>query len=327
MKLKSTKMFGLRWLDKRTRIKREDASKRPWEYRHMDRVLSEFELTSLNKWGIKWHDISLGQTKDIFSLQNKFSGDCFIVGTGPSVNEADFARLRNHSCFGVNGAIIEFEKYEFPPDFYVITTYDFFDKRSELVRQVLRSGAKCFFPFYGIGKICEKMENLLPVSEIYLTDPLNQRYNVPRQRARLFLQYAKQDDDFILHHNYKKYRKALDKVGFSKNLTKGYFHGENVVYTALQHAFYLGFRRIFILGMDLNYSGGLVRFYEKKEEARPNWLDLSYNRSILPCFEIVHDMMKKGLIEVYNVSLDSRLPEIVIPKISFNEALEFCDEK
>lgn len=311
-----SRIFFLRSL--RARIDREMLSKRPWEYQHWDRVLPDFTLQPETRCNILWKGRLLGLTNSVLSLKNKYEGSCFIVGTGPSVNEIDFSLLKRYPCFGVNGAILKFEEYKFTPDFYTITTYDFFENRPDLVRKAILSGAKCFFPFWGIGKISETMPDVIEESNLYHTDPLNQCYGLPRQGYHSFFKKVSTDMDFIVSKNH---RKLTDKVGFSKNINKGYFHGENIIYTAIQHAYYLGFRRIFIVGMDLNYSNNNARFYEKGKDSRPSWSDVSFDRSILPCFKIIRDLINDNVLEVYNLSPSSKLPNEVIQKITLEEAL------
>jgi Kdo-III transferase WaaZ len=309
-------------------IPREDSSKLPRTTKHMGRVVDKFKIKEAadepGGHNILWDGEFALKTLPVRDAHNTQSGDCFIVGTGPSVNDIDFARLKGQTCFGVNGAIAKFLDTGLEPEYYAISTYDFFENRFDMVREAINSGAKCFFPFWGLGKICEQDASALKDSQVYLLDPLNQRYDVPAMGASAFDKWASNDPDMILNPNIQS---RTDQVGFCTNMEKGYFHGENIVYTALQHAYYLGFRRIFILGMDLNYSGPQARFYEDNSDIRPTWIDASFERSIVPCFEIVRDMLAQTNIEVYNLSAKSKLSSDIIPKISFEEALDLTTIK
>ncbi len=309
-------------------ILRESNSGLRREIRHMGRVIDRFKIQEVpnepGRSNVLWDGKVVLKTLPVRDVYNTQSGNCFIVGTSPSVNDIDFTKLKRQVCFGVNGAIAKFRDADFTPTYYAISTYDFFENRFDMVREIIKSGAKCFFPFWGLCKICEQDASLLQDSPIYLLDPLNQRYGVPAMSERAFDTWASTDPAIILHPSI---RMKSDKVGFCMNMEKGYFHGENIVYTALQHAYYIGFRRIFILGMDLNYAGLKPRFYEDASDTRPTWIDVSFERSIVPCFEIVRDMCEEMRIEVYNLSLKSRLPGEIIPKISFEEAIELSDQK
>lgn len=59
-------------------------------------------------------------------------------------------------------------------------------------------------------------------------------------------------------------------IGFSKDITDGYFCARTIAYVALQLAYYLGFKRVFFVGLDLNSEVG--RFYDKKDPL-PTTLD------------------------------------------------------
>ena len=309
-------------------ILRESNSKLPRELRHMGRVIDRFKIQEVSdepgRSNIFWDNKVVLKTFALRDIHNTGFGDCFLVGTGPSLADIDLHKLKDRVCFGVNGAIAKFGEAKFAPKYYAISTYDFFEKRFDMVREAVESGAKCFFPFWGLCKICEQDSSILQNASVYLLDPLNQMYGIPAMSEKAFDNWASNDPDIILHPNM---RKKSDRVGFCMNMEKGYFHGENILYTALQHAYYIGYRRIFILGMDLNYSGPTPRFYENASDSRPTWIDASFERSIVPCFEIVRDMCEEKRIEVYNLSPESRLPQNIIPKISFEEVLDLAAKK
>ena len=294
-------------------------------YQHMSWASSRFSVGRPDDDGraeIYWDGGHIYTTESLKRIHNSESGDCFLIGTGPSINDLDFSLLEKKACFGVNGAVAKFSGLNFDPKYYAISTLDFFVNRFDMVEEVVRKGIPCFFPFWGISRICEEDTKLFEGSRIFLSDSISQRFNIPKMSDTEFDAMAESDADFVLHG---KLRGLNDKVGFSRDLLKGYFHGENIIYTALQIARYLGYRRFFILGMDLNYSGPSPRFYEKGGDSRPTWVDQSFDRSIVPCFEIVRELIRRGEMEVYNLSLQSRLPDDIIPKMSFEEAIAYSD--
>jgi len=289
--------------------------------RHMDWIDTRFTLAKPvavpGVVDVLWDSCKVGVARTPERLLNAEKGDCFIVGTGPSINDLDFARLRNCQTIGVNGAIVKFDESGFLPDYYAISTVDFFANRFDLVRRCLEHGIPALFPFWGIAEIVRRDPSLLDTSPIYLISELNKLYGQPQKPLAEFDRNAEQDSSLLLHPTVRR----LDVVGFSKDLAKGYFNGENIIYTALQIAYHLGYRRIFLLGMDLNYTGPNPRFYEGADDSRPSWVNDSYDRSIVPCFEIVRSICNDGELEVYNVCPGSRLPADIVPKITFDEAL------
>ena len=74
--------------------------------------------------------------------------------------------------------------------------------------------------------------------------------------------------------------------------------------------------------MDLESKGSRVRFYKERRDARPSFLDRDYDDYIVPSFEILGSLCRAGELQIYNLSPGSRLPESIIPKLAFQEALE-----
>jgi Kdo-III transferase WaaZ len=110
-------------------------------------------------------------------------------------------------------------------------------------------------------------------------------------------------------------------VGFSKRIERGVFTGQTVVFAAVQVAYWLGFQRVFILGMDLGGTGTLARFYESGSAVASSRLDKDFKPYIIPAFELARRLFEAEGREIYNVSPNSRLPTTIIPKLSFDEAL------
>ncbi len=289
--------------------------------RHMSLASDMFALgtTALSDTALDifWESHKVGIARSPTEIHNTNSGDCFIIGTGPSINEIDFQQLRKKHTIGVNGAVAKFDEYGLVPRYYTITTADFFSNRFDMVKRCLELEIPSFFPFWGLSEIARQAPQNINAAPLYLIQELNKPYGAPQKDLNVFYSEIENSPSIRLHPTVR----CGDRVGFSTDLSRGYFNGENVVFTALQIAYYLGYRRIFILGMDLNYSGPQPRFYEDAVDTRPNWLNDSYSRSVVPCFEIVHDMCAKGELEVYNVCPHSRLPENIIPKLSFEEAI------
>ena len=82
-------------------------------------------------------------------------------------------------------------------------------------------------------------------------------------------------------------------------------------------AYHLGFSRVFVVGMDLDSSKG--RFYEQGDAAVPSRLDGDYEDYILPCFELMAQRVVNPGFRVYKLSLESRLPSSVLPKLSLSQ--------
>jgi Kdo-III transferase WaaZ len=271
---------------------------------------------------ILWDGKIIGCTASLAAIRNAEAGSCFILATGPSIKQLDLTKLRGHKVLGVNGAIIKLQELQIRPDYYVISDDDFAVHRFELLRQAVATDAKCFFSPSVLAAICEQEPKMLQCSNIFLIEPVNQRFGFPRLNDPAFRALASRDSEIILRHPPVT---PADQIGFSKNLQKGLFAAGSVVCCAVQVAYYVGFRRIFILGMDLDYSGANPRFYEAAAQMRPTQIAQQYEPVIKPAFEVLRDFCSREDLKVFNLSNKSRLPEEIMPRKSLEQAVnETC---
>ena len=268
---------------------------------------------------IYWKDKQVGHTAPLTSLQKPTSSQCFIIATGPSLAQTDVSKLAGHTCFGVNGAIDLADSSGLTFQYHLVSDGSFVKDRFPLVRRMIESGAECLFSFAALGMICELDPGLLAAGNLYLLAEMNYRYQVPRLTPEAFRVWAMQQENIILHPD-PRYNSG--RVGFSRDINQGVFTAQTVVFEALQVACYLKFSQAFILGMDLNASPGQARFYEQDDNIIKSRIDRDYAPYILPAFEVARDMAASHDIEIYNLSMGSRLPDTVIPKISLQDALD-----
>ncbi|MCE9589034.1 MAG: polysaccharide pyruvyl transferase family protein [Planctomycetes bacterium] len=262
----------------------------------------------------------VGRLRPLRSLHDSDKRDAFVVATGPSLETLDLTPLRGRACFAVNGSIVKFRELGFAPDYFVVTDKGFVDSRFDLVKQGLASGAKCFFPSRVLSHICERDPRVLGGAELYLMDPINSRYDAPSLSNDELRRTLARDRDILLHPTATH---DTEFIGFSKDLEKGSFHSKTVVHAALQVAWYVGVRRVMILGMDMGApAGGPMRFYEKSADNPASFLGDFLQSHIVPSLEIVRDMRKGNGFEVYNACPTSRLPAEVLPKITMEEAVQ-----
>lgn len=292
--------------------------------RHMRSIHPDFQLQKREDGGfqILWKKKLVGHTRPLAELTPSRGQSCFIVGTGPSISGLDLSRLKNHPCFGVNGSILKSSEIGSPFIYYVITDRNFFLDRFDLVRRVVRSDSDCLFSFRGLGAICEQAPEVLSGTRLFLLDEVNAHYGQSRMEPNEFEALAAQNSDFELH---ARVESTQGRVGFSRDIRQGVFTGQTVVFSALQTACWLGYKRIFIVGMDLGGTGHNVRFYESGKQAASMRLDNDYESFILPAFEVARNLMGATDVEIYNLSPHSRLPDSVIPKLSLTEALRMAE--
>jgi len=134
---------------------------------------------------------------------------------------------------------------------------------------------------------------------------------------RLFAWKVRSDEDLI--SGFSIFRKRPNVIGFSRDLSKGYYSARTIVYVAMQLAVHLGFDEIYLLGFDL--SQGLVRAYDELNPV-PSTLEQDYLGHILPSLEIMsRRAFNKFGFKVYNLSSMSRVSEDILPRAGFEAVL------
>lgn len=153
--------------------------------------------------------------KKIRSLKGAFEGKrCFVIGTGPSLIISDLEKLRNEYTFGTNRIYELFDQTDWRPTFYV-------NQDSELIKKF--------------------RDRIAVVPSKYLFLPVDFK--------SLF------DEDTRINYFVLKHKEFYPKMApFSRNVSKYLSQGFTVTYGAIQIAVYLGFKEIYLIGVDHNYS-------------------------------------------------------------------------
>lgn len=295
----------------------------PRPYKHLTHAGPRFHLSGnnpdLNR-SILWDGKVLGRTQSLAAVEGKCQDQsCFILGTGPSIKELDLTRLRGQAVIGVNGAIQVMQTHGLSPSHYTVTDIDFFQNRFEMIREVILSGADCFFSFGGFRVIAETDPSLLESPNLYLSEVVNRPYGQPRRTQANFLSWARNEPNLVLP---TPPRDDDSRVGWSRDLRLGVFCSRTILYRALQTAAFLGYKRLYVLGMDLNYQGPQARAYDEGTQARPTKIARDFEPYILPAFQVLKQVMEtEDKFQVYNLSDKSRMPEEVLPRMRFEDAL------
>lgn len=158
--------------------------------------------------------------KRLLLLKNKYYGKrCFIIGNGPSLTPNDLEQLKDEYCFASNRIFYIYNSTTWRPTFYCAQDEDVFKDISDKLDDIISQSENIFFVNY-----CKKYT---PASVISMDNVLF--YNARRVAA---------------HKNRK----------FSKDITRFVDGGGAITYAAMQIAVYLGFKEIYLLGVDHNYA-------------------------------------------------------------------------
>ena len=169
----------------------------------------------------RYHSSKLKKFKYIHKGQR-----CFVIGTGPSLNQTNLSLLKDEIIFGANTLYTGLNKFGITCDYYAVS--DGIIWRNHF-KEILGIDTTLFLGGWA-GR--EYLEDLRFFRKFQKTKPL-----VVRQ-----LGYIE------------------DSSCFSRDLSKGHYeHTTVIIDMCLQVAYYMGFKEVYLLGCDSDYSG-LHRF-------------------------------------------------------------------
>ena len=156
------------------------------------------------------------------ALKGSHQGErCFIVGNGPSLEINDLEALKDEYCFGMNRIYELYNKTSWRPQCYSIVD------------------------IYMIQRDIQKIQNMeVPV---VLADLTAKKYI----RSNSNVHFINVCDPFTV----EKYTdKIVHKIGFSDEADICLRQGYTVTYICIQLAVYMGFKEIYLIGMDHSFS-------------------------------------------------------------------------
>lgn len=157
--------------------------------------------------------------KQIKKLQNKYSNKrCFIIGNGPSLVTDDLEKLKNEICFGSHRVYQIFERTDWRPNYYFAQDAKLISDSAKEINEKIK---------------CEKFLCSIP------------RVKIPKIKNANYIQIFLED-----------FYPQLPK--FSEDMSLGFYEGFTVSYMCLQMAVYMGFKEIYLLGIDHNYSVNML---------------------------------------------------------------------
>ena len=253
------------------------------------------------------------------NLADKFKGACFIIATGPSLAEIDLKKLSGFDTISLNCAIKKFNDSGIKPTHCIIVDHRVFERQWDCVKASILSGANCFFSYDGLSRICEREPELLKLGNILLIESISRKFAIARPTLKECQSAFFSDSQIFVDEKTSEYCRS---VGFSTSLEKGLFSGKTVATWTVQLAYCLGYRKEFIIGMDLGGTGK-KHFYADGSNPSPDFLK-DYEPHIRVCFEQARRASLTKGFDIYNLSKESTLPGEIIPKISIEEALQLA---
>ena len=270
--------------------------------------------------------------KKFSECKNRYSGSVFLLASGGSAKEFPVSRYAHIPFIAMNGSILRLVDEKVRPLFFLCNDLDFPKERPDVVTLGCQYAQHVAMALENYSEVHSYDKTALAGKSLYLLERVNRYYNKKSVSDRSFAWSIRNDKDLI--SGFSLLRQRPNRIGFSKDVGRGHFCGRTIAYAALQVVYTLGFRNIFIIGMDLNTATG--RFYEnpnsglntttghsyeKPNEVFPTSIDVYYEPFILASFRFFQKniLEKQDDLRVFNLSLNSRLPDEVIPKISLDQ--------
>jgi len=232
---------------------------------------------------------------DVEKFNNLHQGErAFIIGNGPSLRISDLELLKNEITFASNSIHVAFDDTGWRPTYYSVIDNLSAKSNCSSIRKV---PAIKFFYHY-MYPLLGDIENSYWLNGEYLFSS--------DERVR----------------------------GFSENIAEKIYYGATVTYTNLQLAHYMGFKEIYLLGVDYQYQGipemqgseiSYTRAKEQNAYFHPNYhnvgeachrpnLDRHYKAYIE-----AHRFLKEHGVKVYNASRSTALD--VFPCVNFDDII------
>ncbi len=181
-------------------------------------------------------------SKQILKFKNLHQGKrCFIVATGPSltVNDLDKLYMNHEICISMNRIYNIFPKTNWRPDYYVI-------EDAKMIEDLAME----------IASLPLEYKFVSSVPEIYW----EQR---KANKSIKFNMILEEYDD--------------ESIRFSRNIERYMYNGRTVTYICMQLAAYMGFKEIYLLGVDFSYSKDIYAESNHFEGYQKHYKDIRLN--------------------------------------------------
>lgn len=231
---------------------------------------------------------------NVKKLKNKFKNKrCFIVATGPSLTLEDLSLLQGEITISMNSIINILDKTKYRPDFYMVQDRRVFEKINKN-DHINRLNPECIYfaiSNIGNGAFFEK--------------------DIKYKNCNFF----HLDTASIWYDLYC----GKFKTYFSDNCSFRIIDGTTITYTAIQFATYLGFKEIYLIGTDCNYTGKKRHIIDYDSLNEINNLDEIY-RNMITAYKKAKEVTEKQGVKIYNATRGGNLE--VFERVNLDDILK-----
>lgn len=260
--------------------------------------------------------------RDFSENRGSQSGGIIVLASGPSAGDFPLKEFSDLPVVAMNGSIVKCVSENVQPLFYLCDDDSFIEKRAELAKEGVQSSQNVAMTMSCYEILDRIYPGLLSGKQLFVLNRVNRSQGKPVQSDRRYAWSIRNDDELV--SGFSLFSKRKNRIGFSRNLAKGYFGSRTIPYAGLQLACHLGFDKVFLVGVDLNPSAG--RFYESGLGALASTLDKDFPKYILPSFALMAERIMNPRFLVFNLSADSRLPDSVVKKIDRADIKTICSD-
>jgi len=140
----------------------------------------------------------------------------------------------------------------------------------------------------------------------------------------------------VRHLDHIYFLVTSDGFDFSDDLLRVIHEGRTVTYVAMQLAYFMGFSKVFLIGIDHSFKcKGQPNEKQKLDGEDPNHFDPRYFKNShwqLPdlegselAYRVANFYFKRHGRQIFDATLNGNLT--VFPKISYDKALQYCNPK
>ena len=251
------------------------------------RSLWKIKVTLQETWRcIKYHK----KLKENLQFQNKYhSGQrCFVIGNGPSLRPEDLDMIKQHGdiSFAANRIFKMFSETTWRPTFYAACDTTLFKNTKEEIEAL---GGDKFIPLDIYDRHVTEKEGFYVFSRVPFTF-----FNLSPK--------------------------------FSNRLDKRFGEGGTITYHLLQLAVSMGFKEIYLIGVDFSFSHGIGPdgiYFEDKTIKQDHFKNDMVNAETMPnlylnlhAFQQAEGFTRKNGIRIFNATRGGKLE--VFERVDFN---------
>ena len=236
-------------------------------------------------------DLDRENKKKLARLRDLHRGEtAIIIGNGPSLNKTDFALLDRAPTFGVNAIFLAEDRLPNPITYYVVEDTKVFAENTTAIKE-FKVGTRLFPEIY---------------RQHFAEDEIDQ--------STIFF---RMNEGF-----YGRRTGNLCHPRFSVDATQRLFCGQSVTTINLQLAYWMGFKRVVLIGMDFSYQiptdavrrGHLIKsmsddpnhFHPSYFGTGKTWKDPKLDR-VLANYVLAKEMFEADGREIVNATVGGRL--------------------